>query len=112
MEFEELIAFYKMADVYISMSEHEGFCVPILESLHFQIPVVAYNSSAVPYTMRGGGVLVNHKDFPLIAELIHYILSHPSIKKEIIASQNRVLAELKQVRSDRLLLKYIEMVAG
>lgn len=112
VEFEELIAFYKMADVYISMSEHEGFCVPILESLHFQIPVVAYNSSAVPYTMRGGGVLVNHKDFPLIAELIHHILSHPSLKEEIIASQNRVLAELKQVRSDRLLLKYIEIVAG
>ncbi len=112
VEFEELIAYYKMADVYISMSEHEGFCVPILEALYFHIPVVAYNSSAVPYTMKRGGVLVNHKDFPLIAELIHRILSHPALKEEIIASQSRILAGLKQVRSDRLLLKYVEMVAS
>ena len=112
VEFEELIAYYKMADVYISMSEHEGFCVPILEAFYFQIPVVAYNSSAVPFTMREGGVLVNHKDFPLIAELIHRIVSHHSLKKEIIASQNRALTALKEDRSDRLLLKYIEMVAA
>jgi len=112
VEFEELIAYYKMADVYISMSEHEGFCVPILEAFHFQKPVVAYNSSAVPYTMRGGGVLVNHKNFSLIAELIHHILSQSSLKEEIIASQNKALASLQQERSDRLLLKYVEMVAG
>ncbi|TKJ36125.1 hypothetical protein CEE39_00330 [bacterium (candidate division B38) B3_B38] len=112
VELEELIAYYKMADVYISMSEHEGFCVPILEAFYFQTPVVAYNSAAVPYTMRGAGVMVNHKDHPLIAELIHHILSHPSLKEEIIASQNRILANLKQAKSDRLLLKYVEMVAG
>ena len=112
VEFEELIAYYKMADVYISMSEHEGFCVPILEAFYFQIPVVAYNSSAVPFTMRDGGVLVNHKDLPLIAEIIHHIISHPSLKEEIIASQNKALDALKEGRSDQLLLKYVEMVAG
>ncbi len=112
VEFEELIAYYKMADVYISMSEHEGFCVPILEAFYFQIPVVANNAAAVPYTMRGGGVLVNHKDFPLIAELIHHILSHSPLKEEIIAAQNSALATFKPSRSARLLLKYMEMVAG
>ena len=53
---EELIAFYEIADLFLCASEHEGFCVPLLEAFHMQVPVVAYAATAVPATMDGGGV--------------------------------------------------------
>jgi glycosyltransferase involved in cell wall biosynthesis len=54
---EELTALYDVADLFLCASEHEGFCVPIVEAFHKQVPVLAYASTAVPATMDGGGVL-------------------------------------------------------
>ena len=45
------------------MSEHEGFCVPLLESMYFNVPIIAYNSSAIPYTLGGTGLLFNDKQY-------------------------------------------------
>ena len=53
---------YRYADVYISLSEHEGFCVPLLESFAAGVPVLAYGEAAVPETMGGAGVTFNPKD--------------------------------------------------
>ena len=57
----ELKAFFEGADAYICMSEHEGFCVPLIEALHHKVPVVAYNSSAVPETLGESGVLIKRE---------------------------------------------------
>ena len=59
---DDLAAFYRHADVYISLSEHEGFCVPLLESMAAGVPVLAYGEAAVPETMGGAGVVFNPKD--------------------------------------------------
>ena len=65
----ELCTYYRLASAYLCLSEHEGFCVPLLEAMHFDVPVVAYASTGVPGTMGDAGLLVQEKDFPAIAEL-------------------------------------------
>ena len=55
---EDLAAYYRHADVYISLSEHEGFCVPLLEAMAADVPVLAYGAAAVPETLGGAGVVV------------------------------------------------------
>jgi glycosyltransferase involved in cell wall biosynthesis len=82
-----LAAFYKMADLYISMSEHEGFCVPLVEAMHYDVPILAYDSTNVPFTLGNAGVLVKHKDYRLIAELAHEMTSNADLRNQIIKTQ-------------------------
>jgi len=63
IKFEEILAFYKVADLFLCMSEHEGFCVPLVESMFFEVPILAYNSSAIKDTLGNSGVIVNKKDY-------------------------------------------------
>lgn len=66
----ELANFYANSDGYICMSEHEGFCVPLLEAMAFNVPVFAYNSSAIKETMGNSGIIYDNKNFELIAKNI------------------------------------------
>ena len=59
---EELTALYDAADLFLCASEHEGFCVPIIEAFYKRVPVLAYASTAVPATMDGGGILYDTHD--------------------------------------------------
>ena len=67
---EEVKSFYENAHFYLCMSEHEGFCLPIIEALHFGVPVIAYDAGAVPRTLGGAGILVKEKRHNEIAELM------------------------------------------
>ena len=67
---EELTAYYEIADVFLCASEHEGFCVPLMEAFHMGVPVIAYAATAVPATMDGGGILYHRKDPMEIAALV------------------------------------------
>ena len=67
---EELTAYYEVADVFLCASEHEGFCVPLMEAFHMGVPVLAYAATAVPATMDGGGILYHRKDPMEIAALL------------------------------------------
>ena len=58
----ELAAFYDVADLFLCASEHEGFCVPIIEAFYERVPVIAYAATAVPATMDGAGILYDDKD--------------------------------------------------
>ena len=60
---EELAAAYEISDLFLCASEHEGFCVPLIEAFHVGIPVVAYAATAIPSTLDGGGVLYYEKDY-------------------------------------------------
>ena len=88
---DELHMYYKNADVYLCMSEHEGFCVPLLEAMHFEIPIIAYNATAIPYTLGNSGILINYKKFQVIAELIEIIVQDKSIRQRIIKKQRERL---------------------
>lgn len=87
----ELCAYYRLASVYLSMSEHEGFCVPLLEAMHFGVPIVAYAAAGVPGTLGGAGLLVEEKDFPVLAELIHRMVAEPALRDAVVAGQRERL---------------------
>lgn len=83
----ELVAYYRTADIYLSMSEHEGFGVPLLESMYFDVPVVAFSAAAVPETMGDAGVLLTQKDHAAIAELVSMLTHNDSLRARILERQ-------------------------
>jgi L-malate glycosyltransferase len=87
----ELASYYKISDVFLCMSEHEGFCIPLVEAMHFQLPITAYNSSAIPDTLGGSGILINHQKFSEIAEILYLITTNQKLNQEIISKQNQRL---------------------
>ena len=94
ISFRAILACYRMADAFVCMSEHEGFCVPVLEASHFGVPIVAYRSSAVPDTMGRGGLLLDSKDPYLTAAAVNRVLTDEALRTEIRNAQQERLANL------------------
>jgi glycosyltransferase involved in cell wall biosynthesis len=92
---EELVAFYEVADLFLCASEHEGFCVPIVEAFYKEVPVLAYAATAVPSTMDGAGVLYDDKDPLRVAALMDAILSNPGLQDHIVDGQLEAVARLQ-----------------
>jgi glycosyltransferase involved in cell wall biosynthesis len=107
---EELTALYDVADLFLCASEHEGFCVPLIESFYKQIPVVAYAATAVPATMDGGGVLYSTKDPFDVAQLMAAILDDAAVEDAVIASQDAALARLGKKDFAGTLVRFVEEV--
>jgi glycosyltransferase involved in cell wall biosynthesis len=105
---EELTALYDVADLFLCQSEHEGFCVPLIEAFHKQVPVIAYASTAVPATMDGGGVLHQQKDPLHVAELMAAVIDDPDIEAAVVASQDAALARLRARDFAGTLLHFVE----
>ncbi|MDD2891106.1 MAG: glycosyltransferase family 4 protein, partial [bacterium] len=110
ISFDELVNFYRLANVFLCMSEHEGFCVPLLEGMYFNLPVVAYNSTAIPHTLGNAGVLINKKNYAEVAELINIIVTDKKLNSQIIAKQKERLQEFTIEKNQSKLAKYIETV--
>lgn len=79
--------YLRAADVFLCASEHEGFCVPIVEAMALDVPVLAYAAAAVPETMGGSGLLIHQWDVPRVAELMHVVLTDNSLRKNILTGQ-------------------------
>jgi glycosyltransferase involved in cell wall biosynthesis len=88
----ELNKIRDLSGFYLSMSEHEGFCIPILECYGYSIPVIAFCSGAVAETMRMGGIKIFEKNFPMIAELIHFLNNKSDLKRKISLVQSNQLS--------------------
>lgn len=93
---KELVAYYNLSNLFLCMSEHEGFCIPLVESMYFNVPIIAFNAAAVPYTLGGSGILVSEKDFPKIAELINMVLDKDDLRRSIIKNQEKRLGEFSR----------------
>jgi len=104
---DELISYFKLADIYLHMSEHEGFCAPVPESFFLNIPVIAFNEGAVKETMNNGGVLLNSKEFLKTAALIDKIVSDNELRKNILNSQKKALKKYFRNRTGKILLEYL-----
>jgi len=92
----QLNACYRRADVFVCLSEHEGFCMPLIEAMTHRIPVLARAAGAVPETLDGSGVLLHRIDYPLAAELLDRLARDPSLREAILAGQDRRLARYRQ----------------
>lgn len=84
---EELEAYYRVASIYLCMSEHEGFCLPLLEAMQKNVVVVAYDAAAVGDTMGSAGILLKSKKEEEVCEKIHEVLSDEKHQKEILRQQ-------------------------
>jgi glycosyltransferase involved in cell wall biosynthesis len=105
----ELVAFYEAADLFLCASEHEGFCVPIVEAFYKQVPVLAYAATAVPATMDGAGVLYTDKDPAGVATLMEAILSDPLLQDRIVDGQ---LDAVRRLKSKDFAGKLLEFARG
>lgn len=90
----DLGAHFRVADVYVSASEHEGFGVPLLEAMAHDIPVVAYASTAVPETVGDAALLVEDKSPTVMAAAAHRVISDPDLRAQLIAAGRLRLVEL------------------
>lgn len=90
---EDLAAYYRTASVYISLSEHEGFCVPLLEAMAADVPVLAYSTAAVPDTLGGAGIQFAPKDLEYAAELLGELAYNDGLRQQVIAGQRTRLAD-------------------
>ena len=86
---DELAAYYRNAHAYVSLSEHEGFCVPLVEAMAMDLPVLAYASTAVPETLGGAGVSFAPKDLEYAAELLGALIYDEPFRSDVIAGQRR-----------------------
>jgi glycosyltransferase involved in cell wall biosynthesis len=92
---EELVAYYDVADLFLCASEHEGFCVPLVEAFYKEVPVLAYGATAVPDTMDGAGVLYDDKDPRQVAALMDAIVSRCDLQEAIVQEQREAVGRLQ-----------------
>ena len=105
---EELVAFYETADLFLCASEHEGFCVPIVEAFYKQVPVLAYAATAVPSTMDGAGVLFENRDPLHVATLMDEILSNAALQDQIVDGQLAAVDRLRAKDFAGTLLGFVD----
>lgn len=74
--YADLATLYRETNLFITLSDHEGFCLPILEAMYFQTPIIAYAAGAIPETLGKGGALVCTRDPIMLADFIHDYLNH------------------------------------
>jgi glycosyltransferase involved in cell wall biosynthesis len=109
---EELVAYYEVADVFLCASEHEGFCVPIVEAFCQELPVLAYAAAAIPDTMDGAGVLYTSKDPSSVAALMEGILSDTAVQDRIVEGQLAAVRRMIGRDFPGTLLTFVERVLG
>jgi glycosyltransferase involved in cell wall biosynthesis len=94
---DDLQACYEVSDLFLCLSEHEGFGVPLVEAMRASLPVIAYDAAAVAETLGGAGVLLKKKQPRVVAELIGRVLNDEPLRRAILATQQRRLAEMASV---------------
>ncbi|MDP6579981.1 MAG: glycosyltransferase family 4 protein [Vicinamibacterales bacterium] len=95
---EDLVVFYRTASAYVSLSEHEGFCVPLLEAMATDVPVLAYASTAVPETLGGAGIAFSPKDLEYAAEMLGLLVYDDKLRTSIQEGQRRRLTDFTDAR--------------
>ena len=94
---------------FICASEHEGFCVPIFEAIHKELPVIAYSAAAIPYSTGKGVLLFRDKDPAIVAETVAEVLSDPTLRERVVERQKHALSVLDR---EALIQQLFERLAG
>jgi glycosyltransferase involved in cell wall biosynthesis len=108
-----LRALYESADIYVTLSEHEGFCVPVVEAMFFDVPVVASTAGALPETLGGAGLMVeNGASAADIAALVNTVLSDERTRAALVDAQRRRREAFLPDATSTPLRKAIERALG
>jgi glycosyltransferase involved in cell wall biosynthesis len=106
----ELVAYYEVADLFLCASEHEGFCVPLVEAFYKEVPVLAYAATAVPATMDGAGVLFDEKDPLYVAALMDGIVSNAALQDGLVEGQLSAVQRLRAKDFKGTLLGFVDRI--
>ena len=87
-----LAACYRAASLFVSASDHEGYCLPLVEAMHCGVPVIAKDTGGMPEALGGAGVLYTDLDAPELAELMHRVLADAALRAQVLESQRRRMA--------------------
>lgn len=98
IKFSEILAYYRLAHAFVCMSEHEGFCVPLAEAMFFDVPIIAYDTSAISDTLGGSGILLDNNDPVFAAEVINRVISDENLRSHIISGQRKRLEDFSYDR--------------
>lgn len=107
--FDEILAFYKAADVFLCESEHEGFCVPLVEAMYLGTPIIAYDASAVKDTLGGAGILMDTKDPLITAGMIDRLACDQELRGMVLENQRE---RLKDFQFDVIAEQFRGLLAG
>jgi len=105
---ETLTALYDCADLFLCASEHEGFCVPLVEAFHKQVPVLAFAATAIPATMDGGGILYTSKSPSRVALLMESLVDDQGLIDKVLDAQDAALERLRARDFGGSLLRFVE----
>ncbi|HEY2331880.1 MAG TPA: glycosyltransferase family 4 protein [Acidimicrobiales bacterium] len=105
-------AHFRAADVYVSLSEHEGFGVPLLEAMHHRLPIVAYGAAAVPETIGAGGLCLEAKDPATVATAVHRVLVDHALRDGLVAAGTARLGDFDLATSRRRFADAVRSVVG
>ena len=100
---DELAVYYRAAKAYVSLSEHEGFCVPLVEAMAADLPILAYGAAAVAETLGGAGVCFTPKDLEYAAELLGLLVYDDALRDRVISGQRRRLTNFGLAPVERVL---------
>jgi glycosyltransferase involved in cell wall biosynthesis len=107
-----LRAYYEAADILVVCSEHEGFCVPLLEAMHNGVPIVAYAATAVPETVGDAAIVLDSKRPNTVAAAAARVLEDESLRARLVDAGSVRLAEFSVARSREKLLDAIGALVG
>jgi L-malate glycosyltransferase len=111
--YERLAAHYRGADAFLCLSEHEGFCIPLLEAFAFGVPVIAREAGAIGEVVGDAGVLLGEQDnLQTVAELLRIVIGDQELRAELRARGQRRLERYDYERTAARLRDAITAVAG
>ncbi len=105
---EGFAGYYKAGSVFLCLSEHEGFGVPLIESMYFDLPIIAYKSSAVPETLGGCGFLLTEKRYDVIGELIYNLVTDQALRQQVVRKQRERLAAFDRGAVESQIKSWVE----
>lgn len=108
IKFDEILAYYKIADVFLCQSEHEGFCVPLVEAMYFDVPVVAFDSSAICGTLGQGGLVLKDKDPVETAGVINRVVTDNALKEQVLRLQRERLKDFDNQVIEQQFITYMQ----
>jgi glycosyltransferase involved in cell wall biosynthesis len=110
--FPELLAHYRAASVFVCLSEHEGFCVPVIEAMHFGVPVVARATSALPETVGEAGLVVDGRDPVLVAAAVHRVVTDLPLREQLVAAGRERVGHFSEANTARRFLDLLRARTG
>jgi glycosyltransferase involved in cell wall biosynthesis len=105
---QDMVTYYKTADLYISMSEHEGFGQPLIESMYLDLPILAYASTSIPYTLNKVGVQFHSKDYDRLAELVEILLTDQPLRQRLIGQQRHHVQNFLEPQVRRIFRQHLD----